>query len=119
MAESTWSVDVPELVEQCGGLREVLDAVIDTYLEQYPQLLAEVGRAAATRDAAALARSAHKLKGAISIFGVEAVVEPVAGLERAGQAADLSRVDELYARLESEVGRLAGELRRIRQTPAS
>ena len=61
-------MDLPALLEQFGDAREILDQVIDTYLEQYPQLLAEVGRAVATRDPAALSTSAHKFKGALSIF---------------------------------------------------
>lgn len=113
----TSSIDLPALLEQFGDAREILDQVIDTYLEQYPQLLAEVGRAVATRDPAALSTSAHKFKGALSIFAVERAVEPAAFLELAGKTGNLEHIDAMSARLEREVERLGEELKRLRQQP--
>ena len=111
--ERSRRIDLPALLDQFGGLREVLHEVIEAYLEQYAPMLDEVGRAVAARDAAALGRSAHKLKGAVCIFGVNAAVEPAASLERAGKSGDLSAIDELHARLHLELERLRDELQEL------
>jgi HPt (histidine-containing phosphotransfer) domain-containing protein len=103
-------IDLPALLDQFGGLREVLREVIEAYLEQFPPLLEEVDGAVANREAAMLGRSAHKLKGAICIFGVAAATEAAAALERAGKAADLADVDRLRARLGTEAECLRAEL---------
>ena len=106
------SIDLTALLEQFGS-REILDQVIDEYLQEYPGMLEDVGRAVNRRDAASLASSAHKFKGAVALFGDERAVFPVASLEQAGRTNNLGHVDALYARLTVEVERLSSELREL------
>ena len=106
-------VDLAALLDQFGGLREVLREVIEVYLDRYPLMVDEVRRAVAFRDTALLGRTAHTLKGAVCTFGVGAVTEAAAALERAGKCGDLSRIDEMYARLDIEVDQLRTELQNL------
>jgi HPt (histidine-containing phosphotransfer) domain-containing protein len=108
------SIDLPALLEQFGGTREILDQVIDAYLSEYQDMLADVGRAVNARHAASLASSAHRFKGAVAIFGDERAVFPVASLEQAGRTNSLGHIDALYASLSIEVERLSSELRGLR-----
>ena len=108
--EQSGRIDLPALLDQFGGLRDVLYEVIEAYLEQSPPMLDDVGRAVAARDAALVARSAHKLKGAICIFGVPDAIEPALSLERAGKTGDLSQIETLHSRLGVEAARLRAEL---------
>jgi HPt (histidine-containing phosphotransfer) domain-containing protein len=111
--EQSGRIDLPALLDQFGGLREVLHEVIVAYLEQCPALLEQVTLAVMARDAGRLARSAHSLKGAVGIFGVRDAIEPAASLERAGKSGDLSMIDDLHARLAAEAERLRAELQRL------
>jgi HPt (histidine-containing phosphotransfer) domain-containing protein len=103
-------VDVVELRRQLGDDDELIAETIQIFLEDYPLQLQHVAAAVATSDAQALRRSAHALRGAASNLWAVHVVEIARRLERQGESGALGGAEELVARLEGEMARLAAAL---------
>lgn len=93
--------------------RDIFQTMAELFVEQAPKDLAETQAALAAQDAAALARSAHRLKGAILHFCAPAAVEATQTLEELGKAGNLTSAVEVCAKLEMEVLRLLAALRHV------
>lgn len=110
-------VDRAAIMEQFAGNTEIFALVAEAFLAQYREQLVSVGQSLANHDPGALARSAHKLKGSVSIFRSAPAVEAAATLEHCGATGHLDDADETYRRLRDEV-ELVGETLRhmLRET---
>lgn len=93
--------------------RETLLMMIELFLEHGPKDLVQAQLALNAADAAGVARSSHRLKGAILQFCAPAALEACIVLEESAKAGNLTRGEELYATLELEVYRLLAALRPI------
>lgn len=91
--------------------RELLHAMAELFVEHGPKDLAEIKRALDARDAAAVGRSAHRLKGAVLQFSAPAVLEAAKRMEEAGKAGDVTAAADLCGELEAELSRLIDALR--------
>lgn len=94
-------LDCAVALERLGGEEELLREVARLFLDEYPMLMNEIRSAAALRDASALERAAHSMKGSVSNFGTERVYDAAYALERMGRAGDLSTAAECIEKLES------------------
>lgn len=103
--------DLQEALSRVDDDRETLHAMIEVFLEQGPQDLAAVREALGRGDAAAAARSAHRLKGSALQFCAEAAVEAAKAVETAGKGGDVEETDRLFRKLETEAVRLFEALR--------
>ena len=104
-------IDRAGLLERFGGDPQIMALVIEEFLMHSPTQLSDIRDSVTARDAMALARSAHKLKGAVAIFGGGPVVEATLQLERAGAAGDLTEADAAFLDLQVQFGRLHDALR--------
>lgn len=95
------------------GDRELLRAMIELFLEHGPRDLAAIQAAVVAQDAAGLAGSAHRLKGALVQFGAPAAVEAVSTLENLGKAGTLEASAGGFVKLESELLRLLTVMRQL------
>ena len=91
--------------------RDILQTMAELFVEHGPKDLADIKAALATRDTAAVARTAHRLKGAVLQFCAPAVFEATKTLEQVGKAGDLASAVEAATLLEAEVLRLVAALR--------
>jgi CheY-like chemotaxis protein len=91
---------------QVEGDRGLLAELARVFLHDCPALMGRVDQAVARRDAPALHRAAHTIKGACGVFGARAVQEAAAQLEVAGRSGDWSGVDEAHESLSRAVRRL-------------
>lgn len=94
-----------------GGDRKLLLRLIATFLKDYPGKVAALRRAVRKKDAAALAVSAHALKGSISIFDGSHARQAAQELQDAGRAGQLAQAAGTLARLEEEIAKLEKKLR--------
>lgn len=94
-------LDCAVALERLGGDEELLREVARLFLDEYPMLMNEIRSAAAARDASALERAAHSMKGSVSNFGTERVYDAAYALERMGRAGDLSTAGECIEQLET------------------
>lgn len=112
-------IDHVALNEVYLGDRELLLEIIAVFLKHQAEQTSDVDAAVRGGDAAEIARTAHKLKGALITIGASAAAEQARALERLGHEAtegfgDLSAAGETLASLQSEMGRLLPELARMR-----
>lgn len=92
-------LDCAVALERLGGDEALLREVAGLFLEEYPMLMTEIRLAAQIRDADALQRAAHSMKGSVSNFGADGVYQAAFALERKGRAGDLEALDPCIDRL--------------------
>jgi len=103
-------IEVADLLERVDGDRDLLLELARMFREDAPTLLANVRQAASARDAAALERAAHALKGSCSNFGAAAARDAAFALEQRGRSHHLERIDEHVEVVEYEIERLCDAL---------
>lgn len=105
-SEQLANLDRAMALARVGGDEELLREVARLFLEQWPEVLEEVRRAAAAKDSQALERAAHSLKGSVGNFGAKAAYEAAYRLEMMGRRGEMAHVTEALAELEAALERL-------------
>jgi len=103
-------VDWSEALRYVGGDRDLLGEVVASVLEEVPDLVAAVGRAAAEQAADQLRAVAHRLKGSIRYFGQTEAFESAVRLEEMGSQERLEEAPLVVDTLEKGVERLTAIL---------
>jgi HPt (histidine-containing phosphotransfer) domain-containing protein len=98
-----------------GGDAAVVAELIDSFLDDAPQLLAALQQAVDQHDAPEVRRLAHSLKSNGADFGATTFAELCKQLEARGKASTLEGAAELVARLQVEYHRVQEELRAVRE----
>lgn len=96
--------------EEPGFLREL----IDVFLDDVPQRIAELEKSLATTDASLLTRAAHTIKGSSSNFGAAGLVQVSLELEKLGKTGDFAAATALVPRLKSEFALVTEALQQLR-----
>ena len=104
------SVDLALALEQLDGDEELLELAVDAFLQGAPAQLEELRSASSTRDAVALKRLAHGLKGAAGGVGAEPLREEAQRLEALAGVADWAAIPASLSLVESELVRVRTEL---------
>ena len=94
--------------------RETFQMIIELFMEHGPRDLADTQTALELGNAAAVARSSHRLKGAILQFCAPAALQACRTLEESAKAGNLTDGRRFYATLEQECTRLLDALRQVR-----
>jgi len=102
LPEST-VVDWRIALQSVSGDRELLLAVVESFLEETPRLMDNLRQAAARSDAAGVTQAAHTLKSSVNYFGMKTALELALRLEEIGRRGDLSGVNEPLNSLDGEV----------------
>jgi HPt (histidine-containing phosphotransfer) domain-containing protein len=97
-------------LSRVGGDAELLKEIAALFMEDYPNVLAEIQAAAARGDPPGVERAAHGLKGSVANFGAQAAVDAALQIERIGRGGDLSRVSEAINTLARALDALRPEL---------
>jgi two-component system, sensor histidine kinase and response regulator len=83
-------IDWEEALAAVQGDRELLLEILEAFLTEGPQLLADANAAASRDDTAGLERAAHTLKAALRYIGATATSSQAARLEQTAKARDLA-----------------------------
>lgn len=108
--DETELFDRAQALERVEGDEELFDEIVRLFLETSPGMLAQLQEALNRGDDAALSKSAHKLKGAISNFGARKAVEEAQALEDMGHAGNLENAPAAFERLVQLLNRLNSAL---------
>ncbi|UOG74093.1 ATP-binding protein [Hymenobacter tibetensis] len=92
------TLDWTLLEELAGGNEAFVQQIINTFINQAPPLQKQLETELASVDPAAMARTAHKLKGQVAYFGVEELYSTLETLEQ--QAKQNATPDTLSALVE-------------------
>lgn len=87
--------------------------IVGLFLEEGPIRMAEIRETIDRGGAPALAKAAHTLKGAVSVFGAERSVEAALQLEQLGRAGDLVQAGEGFRALEAAMADLLPALQTL------
>ena len=101
-----------------GKDRELLQEIVVLFLDEAPRLLSEIRASITRRDANALERAAHTLKGAVGNFGARSAFEAALRLEVMGRDGDFAKAAEACVELEKEIARLERALAALREGAA-
>jgi HPt (histidine-containing phosphotransfer) domain-containing protein len=88
--------------------------MIELFMEHGPKDLANAQAALNAGNAADVARSSHRLKGALLQFCAPAALQACKELEESAKGENLAQGRQLYATLEQEFQRLLAALRHVR-----
>ena len=106
-----------ELLALMDGDRELLLELIDVFLEDAPQRIQAARSALADRNADAVYRAAHALKGSAGNFGAPEVVGRANRLEALARENDLDAAAIEFEFLETDMNQLVAELGAARNLP--
>lgn len=102
------NLDVGKLLARLDGDRELLKEIATMFIANSDEYLARVEEAIVDCDAEGLYSAAHSLKGAVSNFGAEALVEMSIELEKiAKNVMDPELAQEVLDRMKRETGVLS------------
>ncbi len=99
-----------EALARVDGDRETFQMMIELFMEHGPKDLAEAQAALGAGNAIGVARSSHRLKGAILQFCAPAALQACKELEESAKAGNLAHGGELHTALEREFQRLLDAL---------
>jgi len=105
--------DEAELLERIDHDWEFLGETVDMLAADGPALVQEVRQALDARDAAAVGRAAHTLKGMVANFCAAPAQASALELEKMGKAGDLSNAPPVVAALEAQLQALTEQLQAL------
>jgi len=108
-AAGLWDPDAA--LESVKGDRDLLRIVIETYLEESPQLVKRMRDSLGRSDAAELNLAAHSLKGSLRFLGAEEGFQLAYRLELMGRDRDFQETPDVLQSLETFLTRLTPSLR--------
>ena len=94
------------LRHNCGGDESLVQEVLGLFRTEAEGLLRDVSTAVAAKDALAIKRSAHRLKGALVSLAAEPSTECAFALELCGAGGKLDQTPALFTKLQQEMSRL-------------
>ncbi len=112
--ESGGTIDpraMKELLElQEEGASNIVEELVDIFLEDAPKRMASIRDAMDSADSSALAHNAHALKGSCTVIGATKMRDLCYELEKLGEASRFNDAEAEFHRLERELGRVRQEL---------
>jgi PAS domain S-box-containing protein len=106
-------LDADALLERFAGNRKLLRAILKTFREDCPTMMAKIRDALKKQDCAAVADAAHALKGSVGNFGETAAFESAREIEKKGRQGKLDGTWDTYAALEDDIALLLPALQSI------
>lgn len=96
-------IDWSEVLENVNGDAVLLCELINTALDELPQLLAAVQDAADRGEAAELERFAHTLKGSLRFFGLEQAAGTAWEIETLARSERLQDLEPVLAEMQTQI----------------
>lgn len=110
------AMDVQDALSRLGNDAELLTAIIQIYLEDAPGLLERIKTAVANKDASALQRAAHSLKGLAATLSAADVTCGASRLEHMGGSCSLHGAEAPLEELEHAARELEAMLKQRWET---
>ena len=104
-------LDLDDMLDRVGGDEALMRDVLGVFLDEAAGMTASARAAVAARDAAAVERAAHSLKGALLNVSAPRAAALAHRLEQLARAGELGEAPVLVDRLGEELGRLEAEMR--------
>ena len=102
--------DRDAMLQRLGGDDALLAEVLALFVSECPEMLAQTERAISTRDAPALQRAAHTLKGALLNIAADPAADHARRLEVLGSRESMDDTPSVLEQLRRSLDSLQGEL---------
>jgi HPt (histidine-containing phosphotransfer) domain-containing protein len=112
-------IDLSGALRRLRGDNELLLELISFFLEDYPQVAADVHRAARENRGDELALAAHSMKGLAANFDAQQVVDTAGAIEQHAKGGNLTSAAELIPTLDASIERLSADLCDYRDAQSS
>jgi len=109
---------INSLMELVGDDRDALAEIVDAFLDEGPQRLAELRQGIEDGDATLVGRAAHTLKANGRMFGAERLAQLSEEIETAARGGDLGPASALIDQLGEAWQEIHPELLALRGAPA-
>jgi len=103
-------VDWRVALHSVSGDRDLLKAVVETFLVEAPRLMQEMHAALSRSDPGGVVQAAHTLKTSLNYFGVRRGFELALQLETLGRQADLAGAGAALTALDGQMARVTSVL---------
>jgi two-component system, sensor histidine kinase and response regulator len=110
------ALDMAAALDRLGGDRDLYYELVDLFKSEFPNVETAMRSAIDGRDAGALERSAHALRGSSGNLGAIGVSYAAMELENLARSGKVEGAGEQFKILQKEIGRLFSELEAIRKT---
>jgi CheY-like chemotaxis protein len=108
-ADTLISFDKQTLIDAFDHDWDFFKEVVDLFINDYPRMMVDIRQAFKTGDTDALIRTAHSLKGMLSLFNAQVAAQKTVKLQELGKQGE-------FTELESEIEALSGELSMLKST---
>jgi CheY-like chemotaxis protein len=105
-AAKSGPIHYPSLLRRCRGKQDLAERLVCKLVEQAGQDVQAIATAVQQNDAAAVAASAHRLKGASANVSAEGLRQMAAALETMGHSENLTSAGAVVEQLQQELARL-------------
>jgi CheY-like chemotaxis protein len=105
--------DRTAVLARVGGDRSLLAEVVDLFLQESSGMVDELRAALDIRESKRLMRAAHTIKGAVDIFGAQAVYDAAFQVETLAQQGKLDQARDAIAVLEKQIETLRSALAQL------
>jgi two-component system, sensor histidine kinase and response regulator len=105
------TLNIPELEERLDGDFELFVELSDLFFEDSSALLIKIEDSIVRKDAEALRKSAHTLKGAVSNFSAQKAYDAAYELEVAGKDKTFDDSAEKFALLKNEIAEVVNAMK--------
>ena len=109
--EMTQVLNREELFDRMDNDEELIQDLIELFLEDYPDLLKQIEDAIAEKNAADLKMAAHTLKGSVGNFCAPNAIEAAFEMEKRGVANDFSNIEVSMLQLKEHMVKVEDALK--------
>jgi two-component system sensor histidine kinase/response regulator len=109
-------LDWASALERVEGDRDLLNELLELFVDESAKNLTELQEALRLGDAALLERLAHTIKGAASNVGAKFIVSTALIVEQQARSRDLSRIESKVSALQAEMERLKPAIEAAQKT---
>ena len=104
------AIDWDALKENCAGDDDLVAEIVDLFRRECGAMLDDVRQAGGSKDALAVKKSAHRLRGALVSLAANGAAEIAGTLEKMGAENNMTAVDSMVESLNAEMSRLLAAL---------
>ena len=106
-------IDVDEALDRAMGNRELLEMLLNEFVQKAPEKIESIETAIRQGDADSVAKQAHSLKGASASLSAKGISAMALSLEKVGRENRLADVKHVMQELKKEFDRLAEYIQNI------
>jgi len=107
-------IDRARALARVDGDGELMVSLVDIFFTESAPLMEAIRTAVTSGDPVKLEKTAHRLKGSVSVFGAEAATQTAFELEKIGRDGNLTNAAEIFFRLEQQMASLQPALKQFR-----